>query len=168
MPRLFLIACFVVLCATASFAQQPDYPKVDFTGAFTVVRLDDTEKVYGLTAAPAYNFTRHFAVEGDLTYTTKSDFGTRLNLTTYLGGLRYTARPGSGKLQPFAHALLGGSHLSVSGFSDNGAAAKIGGGLDIVATKHIAIRVFQIDYYPIHFGGSVSNNVAFTFGVRFN
>lgn len=168
MRRFFHIACLVFLCATASFAQQPDYSKFDFTGAFTVVRLDDSEKLYGLTAAPAYNFTRHLAVEGDLTYTSKSEFGTRLNLTTYMGGLRYTFRPDGSKLQPFAHGLVGGSHVSVSGFSDNGAAAKVGGGLDIVATKHIAVRVVQIDYYPIHFGGSVTNNIAFTFGVRVN
>lgn len=168
MRRLFHTACFVILWTTASFAQQPDYPKVDFTGAFTVARLDGGEKLYGVTAVPAYNFTRHFAVEGDLTYATKSEFGTRLNLLTYMGGVRYTVRPDSSKLQPFAHLLVGGAHFSVAGFSDNGQAVKVGGGLDIVATKHIAVRVFQLDYYPIHFGGSVSNNVAFTFGVRFN
>jgi hypothetical protein len=167
MRRFFHIACFIFLCAGASFAQQRDYSKFDLTGAFTVVRLDDSEKLYGLTAAPAYNFTKHLAVEGDLTYTSKSEFGTRLDLTTYMGGLRYTFRPS--KLQPFVHGMVGGTHLSVSRFRDNGLAAKVGGGLDIVATKHIAVRVVQLDYYPIHFsGGSVSNNVAFTFGVRVN
>jgi len=168
MRKLFHLVCFIVLCATAAFAQQPDYPKVDFTGAFTVVRLDGGEKLYGVTGAPAYNFNKHFAVEGDLTYTTHHFIGDRVNLVTYMGGARYTVRPGSSKLQPFAHALFGGSHVSVLGFSDNGWAAKVGGGLDIVATKHIAVRVFQIDYYPTHFGGTVDNNVAFTFGVRFN
>jgi hypothetical protein len=77
--------------------------------------------------------------------------------------------------EPFVHALIGGGHLNgfANGLSNssNGWAGKFGGGLDIVAGKHIAVRVIQIDYYRYH--GHVPlgftqrlNNAAFTFGIR--
>lgn len=166
MRRLFYSICLVAVFATASFAQQPDYPKADFTGAFTAVHLDGGGHLFGFTAAPAYNFKKHLAVEGDLTYTTSPENGARFNLFTYMAGVRYTVR--GKRLQPFVHALVGGAHISDFGFHDTGWSGKFGGGLDIVATKHIAVRVFQVDYFPTGFNGFLDNHASFTFGVRIN
>jgi hypothetical protein len=197
--------CLVLLCASASFAQARDYPKWDFTAAFTLNNFETPppatrHNFKGFTAAIAGNFRRWAAVEGDFTYTRGSINGVNRSLFTYLIGPRFTKRftpggsgaptrhnhPGPGvtkpskmALEPFAHVLIGGGHLN--GFligpiagnnSSNGWAGKFGGGLDIVAGKHIAIRVIQIDYYRYH--GHIPNaftrqrldNVAFTFGVR--
>lgn len=168
MRYIFQLA-LVLFCASASFAQQPDYPKADFTVGFTLVRINDVgfhENFYGVTLAPAGNINKNFGIEGDFTYVTKTFLGIRANALTYMGGPRFTARPKDSKAQPFVHALFGGTHVSGGGFSDNGWAAKLGGGLDIVAGKHVAVRVFQIDYIPTRISGTTNHNIGATFGVR--
>ena len=200
MRRLLPCLCLVLFCASASFAQNNDYPKWDFTAAFTLNNLatpppTTRHNLFGFTAAVGGNFRKWAAVEGDITYSTKTIAGTRTSLFTYLIGPRFTKRitlgggggastrhnhpdPQGGadsdkkRLEPFVHALFGGGHLTGFGASTNGWAGKMGGGLDIVAGKHIAIRVGEIDYYryhghlPIGLPKQRLNNVAFTFGIR--
>jgi hypothetical protein len=175
MRRLLPCLCLVLICGGVSLAQTPDYPKADFTAAYTFNRFEipsggTRTNFHGFTAAPAYNFRRWFAIEGDLTYTTKTIAGTRRNLVTYVGGPRFTKRSSDNKLEPFVHVLVGGGHLSGFGASTNGWAGKFGGGLDVVAGKHVAIRVFQVDYYRYHghvaVGTQRLDNAAVTFGIR--
>ena len=160
MRRLLPCLCLVLFCGSASFAQNRDYPKVDFTAAYTLNRQDTN---------PGRQNLNGFTLEGDVTYTTKTISGTRGSLFTYLIGPRFTKRYDN-KLEPFVHTLFGGGHLTGVGASTNGWAGKLGGGLDIVAGKHVAIRVVQIDYYRYHghvqTGTQRLNNAAFTFGVR--
>ena len=180
MQKFLTIACVLLVCATASRAQSTDdYPKYDLTAGYTVNFSDlkgriilGRETLNGFTVAPALNLSKNFAVEGDVTYTTKTfggGFGfpgVRANLWSYLAGPRYTMRSPNNKLQPFVHALLGGAHASASSIRENGFATKLGGGLDIVAGKHFAVRAFQADYYLTRFAGQNSNNVTLTFGIR--
>lgn len=180
MAKLFSLVCVLLLGASTSFAQLPEYPKVDFTAGYTLNFSDlkgniilGRETFHGFTLAVGGNLNKNFAIEGDLTYTTKT-LGTalpgfprnRVNLFSYMGGPRYTVRPENKKVQPFVHALFGGAHATVQVISENGFAMKLGGGLDVVASKHLAVRVFQGDYYLTRFAGQNSNNVALTFGVR--
>jgi hypothetical protein len=190
--------CLVLLSASAAFAQANDYPKWDFTAAFTLNNFETPppttrHNFKGFTAAIGGNFRRWAAVEGDLTYTRGTVAGVSRSLFTYLVGPRFTKRitPGSGSsttrhnhpepdvtkpskfaYEPFVHALIGGGHLNGFSGSTNGWAGKFGGGVDIVAGKHIAIRVIQIDYYryhghlPIGLPKQRLDNVAFTFGIR--
>lgn len=171
--KLLPLLGLMLFCASASFAQSQDYPKWDFTAAYTLNRAETSvgrRNLPGFTVAPARNFRKWFAVEGDVTYTAKTIDGIRRSLFTYLVGPRLTLRPDNSKLQPFAHALFGGGHASGVGGGTNGWAGKMGGGLDVVAGKHIAIRVIQADYYRYHghvaVGNQRLNNAAFTFGVR--
>lgn len=79
-------------------------------------------------------------------------------LWTYLFGPRiYIAR---GRFTPFVHALVGGSRLTSDTptpfvgdtaffpgtFHKNAFAAAGGGGLDLTASRHVAIRLFQFEY----------------------
>jgi hypothetical protein len=181
MRRLLPCLCLVLFCGSAAFAQD-DYPKFDFTAAFTVNNLEtpapsSRQNLYGFTLAPAANFRKHWAVEGDFSRTTKTVSGTDRTLLTYMVGLRYTRREDNSNVQPFVHALVGGGQLS--GFplttggrpaTTDGWAGKFGGGLDVVAGKHVAIRVIQVDYYRYHghipTGRQRLDNAAFTFGIR--
>jgi hypothetical protein len=180
MSKVFWILGILVLGAAASFAQGPEYPKVDFTAGYTLNFSDlkgniilGRQTFHGFTVAPAVNINKNFGIEADVTYTTKrlstavsSISGPRVNLFSYMGGPRFTARPANKKLQPFVHALFGGAHATVQVVSENGFATKLGGGLDVVASKHVAIRAFQGDYYLTRFAGRNSNNFVLTFGVR--
>lgn len=176
MRRLLPCLCLVLLCGGAALAQTPDYPKWDFTAAYTFNRLETPppvthQNLHGFTAAVGWNFRRWAAIEGDLTYTTKTVTGVRRSLFSYMVGPRFTKRY-SNKAEPFVHALIGGGHLTGFGASTNGWTGKFGGGLDIVAGKHVAVRVFQIDYYRYHGHLPVTlpkqrlDNVALTFGIR--
>ena len=198
MRRLLPCLCLVLFCGSAAFAQEA-YPKWDFTAAFTFNNMETPppatrQNLFGFTAAIANNFRKWAAVEGDITYTTKTLTGTRRSLFSYMIGPRFTKRismngsgaarrnhsnfqsPDSssnkGDLEPFVHVLIGGGHLSGFGASTNGWTGKFGGGLDVVAGKHIAIRVIQIDYYRYHGNLPVAlpkqrlDNLALTFGIR--
>jgi hypothetical protein len=177
MRKLLPCLCLVLLAASASFAQA-DYPKWDFTAGYTVNRLETPIPVshptlQGFTGAVGWNFRKYAALEIDVTYTRASVGGTSRSLLTYLGGPRFTKRFGTsaGQAQPFVHAIFGGGRLTGFGPSTNGWAGKMGGGVDIIAGKHVAIRTFQVDYYRYHghvnVGRQRLDNFAFTFGVRF-
>ena len=175
MRKLLPCLCLLLICVGTSFGQD-DYPKLDAAVGFTFNHLETPapthrENLIGFTVAGAANFRRSWAVEGDLTYTRKGiGGGLQRELLTYLVGPRFTKRYDN-KMEPFLHALIGGGNLS--GFArpnTKGWAGKFGGGLDIIAGKHVAIRAFQVDYYRYHGhipgGRQRLDNFAFTFGVR--
>lgn len=66
---------------------------------------------------------------------------------------------------PFVEGLVGGSRAdtTVSGTggystSDNCLSYKVGGGLDIKPSRHLAIRLFDVDYYRTSFGPNLHQN----------
>ena len=66
---------------------------------------------------------------------------------------------------PFVEALFGGSRAdtTVSGAggyttSDISFSTKVGGGLDIHPSRHLEIRLFDVDYYRTSFGTNVHQN----------
>ena len=75
------------------------------------------------------------------------------------------------KLRPFAHALIGAGHVSVSatGFSasDTSLATAIGGGVDYHLIPALAWR-FQGDYLQTRFFGNTQNNARFSTGLVLN
>ena len=98
-------------------------------------------------------------------------------LYTYLFGPRVRL-PGTKHLKPFAQLLVGAAHASGStafsaSTSRNAFAMAVGGGLDVPATRHFGVRLFEVDYLPTWFpetaGGSrlVQQNVRISTGVRF-
>lgn len=174
MRRLLPCLCLMLFCGSAALAQSPDYPKWDFSAGYTINHFETPPPqthldLHGFSAAIGWNFRRWAAVEGDFTYTTKDFNGVSRKLYSYTAGPRFTKRFTNSSAQPFAHALFGGGHLSGFG-STNGWVGKIGGGVDFVVGKHIAIRAFEVDYYRYHGNVDVGtqrlNNMTATFGIR--
>jgi Outer membrane protein beta-barrel domain len=128
----------------------------------------------GWEGSIAYDFTRSLGVVADLSnhYGTNAQVFSPLGTTgkgfTFLFGPQYTFRKSS-RLAPFAHALFGGMRVSqlvpdtfisvTSGLVPGPGCTTIlcygpktvfamafGGGLDVKATNHVWIRVFQADY----------------------
>lgn len=106
----------------------------------TAYKVPDMFKGFGTSAT--YNFAPHFGLEGDFGYSA----GSNNSLTTASVGPRFIWR-GEG-VNYFAHAMLGGNWLSVSGVNrgTTGLGAILGGGVDITLTKSIAWRLFEADY----------------------
>ena len=94
----------------------------------------------GAGTSLAYNFTKNLALEGD--------YGLNFNhsgmVNTLTAGPKFTWR-GEG-VNFFGHALFGYERLSTLGnLHGNGVAAILGGGMDIVLTKSVTIRLLEAD-----------------------
>ncbi len=71
-----------------------------------------------------------------------------------------------GKLRPFAEALFGGAHVSLSngGGSDTSFATALGGGVDYKIIRPVAWRL-QGDYVETRFFGTTQNNIRLSTGI---
>lgn len=162
--RMFagLFAIFALYFFSCSAVAQSDSnPKWDLFGGYqyahpgatiplgdpanpTPYKVPDMSKGFG--TALTYNFAPHFGLEGDFGY----NGGKGNSLTTAAVGPRFIWRTDNVNL--FAHALMGGHWLSVSGINTGttGLGAIFGGGLDLPITKKLAFRLFEADYVYGH------------------
>ena len=125
------------------------------------------------------------------------DTDTKLRVNQYLGGIQIKNNDKDGpRFKPFFHALagianerirctrncdlevatptlVGGTSTSTFNESNSNFAMVFGGGIDVKVSKRIDIRVIQVDYNPIFFGGienldladRTQNNFRFGFGI---
>ena len=87
---------------------------------------------------------------------------------TYMFGPTFTAR--TKRVTPFVHALFGGANIGGGGDSGGAFSMALGGGLDVNAGSHVALRAVQADWLMLHSGGdTLSKNVRVSTGlvVRF-
>lgn len=92
------------------------------------------------------NFKKHVGVTADFSGEYRSISGTRVSQYHYMFGPRFVARGRRASI--FTHALVGAGSLRSSGNSSNGLALGVGGGVDLNAGGHFAIRLVQADYLP--------------------
>jgi len=138
-------------------------PNVNFNGGGGSIAYN-VSPMFGLKA----EFTG--AGIGDLKQTDSTGLKTLTrsgNFFSYLFGPQVTFR--KSRVQPFGHLLLGGAfsnvyaNVNTQGTVSTGAttaeggkhafALAFGGGIDVKASKHIAIRVGQFDYFMTRFSG---------------
>jgi outer membrane immunogenic protein len=104
--------------------------------------------------------------------------GNSLTVTSYMAGARYRFGEPSPyrphRLQPFAQLLVGAAHAGggVAGRGDGSYAfaSRVGGGMDLPVSSHIAVRLIQIDYYFTHFTNFTNdhqNNLLLGAGIVF-
>jgi hypothetical protein len=154
---------------------------------------------HGFEGSVVVNFSRYFGVKADVsgTYksglfvfknvptgflspaTTTSSLNGKSSLYNFLGGVQVKDNSSSGRVRPFAHAMLGAAHrndniegrpcISVCPIStqETGFAAAFGGGLDVRIKGRLGIRLIQVDYNPIKFTGGMDNNFRFSTGLLF-
>lgn len=163
--------------------------------------IGDRETFHGFNVSGVYNVSRYFGLKADVSgvynnqgfaFTVPTPTGgtgsiafeTKNSLYNFLGGVQVKNNSNSGKLKPFAHALVGAAHtrVKISGLgcsvgvdctgiesgSETNFAAAFGGGLDIRLSKRVQLRAIQVDYNPIWFeGGGRQNNIRLGFGFVF-
>jgi outer membrane protein OmpA-like peptidoglycan-associated protein len=163
-------AVAIFTLATAQ-AQDNPQPKAEIFGGYAFLRpgvnvngvnanLDNVLEGWG--AAATYNFARHLGLTADFgghyhTFPVPQLGSTPVNihLGTFLFGPHLEFR--TSHFTPFAEGLFGIHRVApqVPGFSpDNAFGAGGGGGLDVHVSRHIDIRLAQVDY--IHSSHSVS------------
>ncbi len=152
-----IVISFLFFVVSFAAAQSDENPKWDLFAGYqythpgatipigdpnnpNAYKVPDMFKGFGTSLT--YNFVPHFGLEGDFGY----GGGSSNSLTTASIGPRFIWR-GDG-VNYFAHAMMGGNWLSVSGVNrgTTGLGAILGGGIDLSLTKNIAWRLFEADY----------------------
>lgn len=152
------------------FAQaQTEFPKAEVFGGFSILSSGDNgnrDQFYGWQASAAGNLNKMAGIVADFAGNYRKESGVTVKVHQFLFGPQFTTR--TEKASYFAHFLLGGVNARGGGFSENGFAMGIGGGVDVRASDRIAVRVVQFDWLPNRFEGEWSKSeVRFGFGVVF-
>ena len=155
----------LALCQTA-FAQET--PKTDVFLGYSYVRANPATSgapafnLQGGAGQIAYNFNDYLGVVGDLGgYHVGKLNGVNVNssLFTYLFGPRLSYHR-SNLLTPYAQVLFGGARAgsgALGAGSENAFAMTVGGGVDVHPSKHIGVRLGQVEYLMSRFR-EISNN----------
>jgi hypothetical protein len=150
-------------------AQSQEQPSVEVFGGASILRNGATAPSFSLyggwQAEGSVNFNKYLGLTGDFGGQYRSISGNGVSQYEYLFGPRVAARGHRGTV--FAHALVGGNTFKTLGRSTNGFAWGLGGGLDLTAGRHIAIRVIQADYLRTRLSTSWFNDARLGVGIVF-
>lgn len=159
---MLVLLPIMVLFSVSAWAQD-EFPKFEAFGGFSVFSWGENGEgrfnPLGFQAGVAGNFHKNFGIAGDF----GAQFKEGMHFYEFMGGPRYTAR--MDKVNAFVHALFGGVTIGESS-SSTSFAMGIGGGIDINARDHFAVRVIQFDWIPInHESQWYKNQIRFGFGI---
>jgi len=173
MRKLLVFALFFGTCSLAAVAQetQSNTPKAEFFGGYQFTRFDGGLNANGWDTTATGNLNNWFGIAADFSGAYNSQNGVSFHNYTYTFGPVLSWRHNR-TFTPFTHFLVGGNHASVgfSGISgsSSGFAMMFGGGVDISAGQHIALRAAQFDWLSLHSNGtSDNNNMRITTGLVF-
>jgi hypothetical protein len=154
---LLLLLGILVLVSAPAWAQS-DYSKGEVFGGFSILSVGDGERdqFYGFQASVAGNLNKTVGIVADFGGQYKTFDSEKVHVYEYMFGPRFNMR--QDKATVFAEALFGGVTAGGGGETDNGFVMGFGGGLDINASKHVGIRLFQFDWLPNHVGGEWSKS----------
>jgi len=139
-------------------AQEEDVKRVDIFAGYQFAHLYPSENGQGWNVAATANVNRVFGVTGD--FSGSYEHGSALY--TYMVGPTVSLR--TKWVTPYAHALFGGGHADTVGAF----AMALGGGVDVNAGKHFAIRAIQVDWMSFRNAGeSINGNVRASAGIVF-
>jgi hypothetical protein len=156
----------MLVFSSVSARAQDGYPRAEVFGGYSYIAVglnEDNFEVmnfHGWAAGISGNYKRWGGVAADVTGGYRRD----IQAYTYLFGPRFFAR--GDKATAFGHFMLGGVTAGESGEYGTDAALAAGGGVDVSATKKLALR-FQVDYVPIFPGGGPVHNVRVMSGLVF-
>jgi Outer membrane protein beta-barrel domain len=169
----FMVALLLGMFSLAASAQEmgTTAPKAELFGGYQYSRFDGGVNANGWDTSATANFNNWFGIGGDFSGAYAKPSGVSLNTYTYTFGPVLSYRHNE-KVTPFGHFLLGGYHAAASAsgvsVSNSGFAMMFGGGFDVKATQHVALRAIQFDWLSLHSNGaSDNNNMRITTGLLF-
>lgn len=170
--RKYLLAAgllSLLLCGVYCAADD-EAPKAEIFGGYSFLHIDvgvlpiKNQIPEGFNVDGTYYFYRFLGGTADFQYHRKDYGGSTpqadcpativicgtASVVNFHAGPRFKAR--SGKVEPFAHALLGFTHGSFdpnggTSQSSNAFSTKLGAGVDLVASRHWAFRVAEANFY---------------------
>jgi opacity protein-like surface antigen len=195
MKKIILLTYLILGGVLSSSAQQAtdDFSKNEVFAGYSYHNADanspfvtaDRTGQNGFNFAYTRNLNKNVGITGDLsahfsrkTETLSGELNTKRDQYYLLGGVRFKA-PNKSRVEPYAHALVGGSffrgslsNLTPSGnfyiFNDaKSFAMAFGGGLDVRVNRRVAVRIIQADYIPTFFNSGRQDNFRLSFGIVF-
>ena len=145
-------------------------PLLELYGGYSFARLvgsgGTSSNLNGGMGSIGWNVKPWLQIVGDSSYNFVTISGTKNVLYGNHFGPRYFHRSRNRwGITPFVEGLVGGSRVdtSVAGSSayntsNNCISYKAGGGIDIHPSRHIDIRLFDVDYYRTAFGTNLHQN----------
>ena len=156
MKKTLLLMIGLLVFCSPSIAQ--DFKPVEVFGGYQFAHAQPNANGNGWNVALTGNLTRSIGITGDFS----GNYESGSSLYTYMVGPTFSLR--TERVTPFAHALFGGAHANGS----NAFSMAIGGGLDVNAGEHVALRVIQADWLSFRRSGESSNgNVRVSAGLVF-
>ena len=160
MRTVMTVAVAILLLGAVVQAQQ-EFPRAEVFGGYQFVHFTPSVNANGWNAAVNGNLNRWFGVTADFSGAYKNGG----HMYTYMFGPTLSAR--SGRVTPFAHALFGGASVGGGG-SASAFSMAFGGGLDVNAGSHLALRLVQADWLLFRSGGVTDKkNVRVSTGLVF-
>ena len=141
--RKLLLVTFSLMAFALSATAQKEFPSAEVFGGYQFTHLQPSLDANGWNAAVSGNFNHWFGITADFSGAYKSGG----HIYTYMFGPSLTSR--SGRVSAFGHALFGGATAGDSSAFSTG----LGGGIDVKAGPHFAVRLIQADWLLFPSGG---------------
>src|SRR5258706_10414552 len=173
MRNVFAAALFAATISLPLVAQ--DYPKGEAFGGYQYLRWgggNPAVNANGWNASVAGNVNEVVGVAADFSGAYKTLNGVSVDTYTYTFGPVISLNH-EGKVNPFVHALFGGTHIgaSLAGFgssSVNGFAMLYGGGAHVKLNRNFALPGVQAERVYYHCSGkSFKNKLGILTGILF-
>jgi opacity protein-like surface antigen len=169
---------FALLPALSVLAASQEPPKAEIFGGYQYFHASsgvsgaDSFNLNGWNAALSGYFNRYLGITSDFAgvYGTPTAVGVGVHTHFYSFLFGPVVRVANGsKLTPFAHALFGGGHLSLSALGASSSETDFtwaaGGGADWNLTRNFSVRLAQADFMQIHTSGSSQNAFRYSAGI---
>ena len=166
MRRLFFLLALTLFAALPLSAQRNETSLAEVYVGPSLLRKDafgGRELFGGWQASLNWNHSSFLGFKGDFGGHYRSIGGINFHQHEYLFGPQLSAR--SHRATGFLHALAGAATLGGGGISTTGMAMAFGGGVDLHAGKHFAIRAVQVDYLPKRLEGDWFHDVRVSMGI---
>lgn len=176
MKKFVIVLVLVLLASIFAVGQE----KGSVFGGYQYLSIDTQDSGVGRQSAHGWNtdvaarVAKNVSIVGDISGNYKTIDGIKVNAYNFLFGPRISASVG--KVTPFAEVLVGVAHASFSqsgvSLGSKGFAFALGGGLDVNASKHVAVRLAKFDYVRDHIsndlvGSTNLNNYRYATGIVF-
>ena len=174
--RKTIFVLTLILASCIFMVAQDNDTKAEIFGGYQWTNVDDLgsgagrQNFNGFNGAVTGYFNKNLGITADFSGAFKTESGVSAKVYTYTFGP--TIRVPMDKATPFVHALFGGGRFTAdeSGtnlVSSNGFVYAIGGGLDVNASKNVAIRIGQFDYLGTRFESTTFKNFRYSAGIVF-
>lgn len=172
MRKFWMVLAMLVILPLAARAQET--PRVEMFGGYSNLSADlsgTNFNMSGVGVSATENLNSWFGGVLDFSTHYGKENGISTNLQTLTYGPVFTYRKNS-RLHPFGHGMVGAARGGADYLNISRPEYRIaligGGGLDVVVSPRLALRLIQADYLMTTFNSDHQNNLRLSAGFVFS